>query len=63
MTIFMSAVGKVKISHEAEHAVFIFWKYFVFIGETMIFTIAGTEVGALILEVKILCLKKLHFTF
>ena len=41
----MSAFGRTRISHEADHAIKEFWDFCVYACETIIFLLAGIIVG------------------
>ena len=47
--LFMAANGKMRINAESEHAVHTFWKYAVYVAETIIFLVAGIIIGVKVL--------------
>ena len=47
--LFMAAFGKTRINAESEHAVHTFWKYAVYVAETIIFLMAGIIIGIKVL--------------
>lgn len=50
LSLFMSAFGRTRISHEADHAIREFWEYVVYASETVIFLLAGILVAIKVLS-------------
>ena len=50
MGLYMAAFGKTRISPEAKETVHYFWKYIIYVAETIIFVVAGIIVGGKVLS-------------
>ena len=48
--LYMAAFGKTRISSEAKETVHYFWKYIIYVAETVIFATAGIIVGGKVLS-------------
>lgn len=46
MGLYMSAWGKITISHESEHQMHVIWKFLSYIAETLLFMLSGIIIGA-----------------